>query len=136
MRLKWVSAPRRPPWPLWAVIIVAVWAVLVAVVIAMQAHTGQVFYLCLFKRMTGLPCPGCGAARGAWALLHGEVFAAWNYNPLLFTLLGIWVILLAIRLVFARTIRPEVTPNHRHLALALFMLLVLANWVYLIATGV
>ena len=46
---------------------------------------GQVAFYppCLFHRVTGLECPGCGATRAVYFLLHGEVATAWRQNPLL-----------------------------------------------------
>ena len=38
---------------------------------------------CLFKKMTGLQCPGCGAARASYHLLHGNILSAIDYNILL-----------------------------------------------------
>lgn len=37
---------------------------------------------CLFHRLTGLYCPGCGTGRGIHELLHGNVLGAWRMNPL------------------------------------------------------
>lgn len=36
---------------------------------------------CWFKRLTGAGCPGCGLTRSVIALLHGESFCAWYFNP-------------------------------------------------------
>jgi Protein of unknown function (DUF2752) len=42
------------------------------------------FYpVCLFHRVTGLQCPGCGAQRALYQLAHGHVLAALHFNPLL-----------------------------------------------------
>ena len=35
---------------------------------------------CIFRRLTGLACPGCGGTRAARALLAGDVWAACRYN--------------------------------------------------------
>jgi hypothetical protein len=35
---------------------------------------------CLFKKWTGLNCPGCGSARALHAMLHGHFLQALNYN--------------------------------------------------------
>lgn len=38
---------------------------------------------CLFRRLTGLSCPGCGSQRVAHALLHGDLAGAFRANALL-----------------------------------------------------
>lgn len=38
---------------------------------------------CPFHKYLGLDCPGCGAQRAVYALLHGNVLQAVNYNALL-----------------------------------------------------
>ena len=37
--------------------------------------------LCTFRRMTGIDCPGCGMTRSFISLGHGNIAAAWSYNP-------------------------------------------------------
>jgi hypothetical protein len=37
---------------------------------------------CLLKMTTGWDCPLCGATRMGAAMLHGDVLAAWHFNPL------------------------------------------------------
>jgi hypothetical protein len=37
--------------------------------------------LCMYHRLFGLPCPGCGMTRCGSCLLHGEWARAANYNP-------------------------------------------------------
>lgn len=36
---------------------------------------------CLFHRMTGMNCPGCGMTRAAYAVLHGHFAEAFRLNP-------------------------------------------------------
>ncbi len=36
---------------------------------------------CLFYRLTGLLCPGCGVSRMCMALLRGDWAGAWAANP-------------------------------------------------------
>ncbi len=38
---------------------------------------------CLFRRLTGYDCPGCGTQRAIHAMLHGDFRAAWHYNAAL-----------------------------------------------------
>jgi hypothetical protein len=37
--------------------------------------------LCLSRTWLQLPCPGCGLTRSFIALGHGDLAAAWRYNP-------------------------------------------------------
>jgi hypothetical protein len=41
--------------------------------------------LCMLRRTTALTCPGCGLTRCFISLAHGDLAAAWAYNPA-----GIW----------------------------------------------
>ena len=54
------------------------------------APTASSFYpKCLFKLATGLDCPGCGTTRALYQLLHGNVEAAFRFNPMLFVLFAV-----------------------------------------------
>ncbi len=49
---------------------------------------------CVFRHLTGLPCPGCGLTRSFVMLAHGDVSAGFGYNlmgPVLFTVLAVSV---------------------------------------------
>lgn len=39
---------------------------------------------CVFLKLTGFKCPGCGAQRTLHALLNGQFNQLFSYNPLLF----------------------------------------------------
>lgn len=47
---------------------------------------------CMVHKLTGLYCPGCGAGRASYSLLHGQFYQAFRYNPLLIILLP-WLVL-------------------------------------------
>ena len=42
---------------------------------------GSFYPPCVFHRVTGLLCPGCGATHALQALVHGQFAAAFKYNP-------------------------------------------------------
>ena len=48
---------------------------------------GRGFFPCPILFFTGFYCPGCGATRELYSLLHGEIYQAFRFNPALFILL-------------------------------------------------
>lgn len=44
---------------------------------------------CLFKKLFGINCPGCGLSRAIVALLEGHITEAWHHNALLFVLIPV-----------------------------------------------
>ena len=57
----------------------------------LYATTG-VGFPCPFRALTGWECPLCGGTRLGSALLHGDVAAAFAYNPVVFVSLVLGVI--------------------------------------------
>lgn len=53
---------------------------------------GGLMLACPVRALTGYYCPGCGAGRACYAILHGQWYQAFRYNPLLVIILP-WVIL-------------------------------------------
>lgn len=127
-----VHVTRRPPWPLWAVLVVFVWLGLGATVICLSYHFDHPVRLCLIKRLTGFACPTCGFTRGTLAFLHGHIIRAWLYNPLLFSAFGLFFALTAIRVLFARGVKIILSKQEKTLAWILVILLFFINWAYVI----
>lgn len=48
---------------------------------------------CPSKLLTGYDCPGCGSLRGLHALMHGNIEAAWHFNPAIFFALALLAML-------------------------------------------
>lgn len=38
--------------------------------------------ICVFKTITGLPCPGCGLTRSYLSFFRGDIINAFKYHPL------------------------------------------------------
>lgn len=60
---------------------------------------------CLFNKLTGLYCPGCGTARGLHKLLHGDMLGALRMNCLM---------VLSIPLVIYLAVGVRRRPNAKH----------------------
>jgi Protein of unknown function (DUF2752) len=71
-----------------------------AMVFFFNPSTHGFYPVCLFHSLTGLNCPGCGATRALYALLHGKVRLAVKDNALFMVLvvaLAVWGARLAVR---------------------------------------
>jgi len=117
---------------MWALGVGLLWASLAVGSLALGRTVGISGPQCLFKRLTGVACPTCGATRGCLALLRGQVAAAWLCNPLLFTVAGLTAACLTGRLVFGRQVTLELTKAERRVAVAALLSAFLVNWGYVI----
>jgi hypothetical protein len=67
--------------------VVLLWLTIVAggvCLFVLEPGKSILFPVCPFRALTGFTCPGCGSTRGMHQLLHGNVAAAFELNPLLF----------------------------------------------------
>lgn len=133
MRLE--PAPRLPRAPAWAWLTVLAWAGLVAVAALLERLLGLSLATCMFKRVTGLPCPSCGATRAGLALLGGHPLRALAWNPLLVGLGFLGLGYLAFRAATGLTPRLDLGPAARRWLWGLGALALAANWAYLIRIG-
>lgn len=74
-----------------AAAVIAVIAVIAAVVFYATVDPSSTRWAprCMLRSLTGYDCPGCGLQRAIHALLHGDIAAAWHYNPFLFFILPV-----------------------------------------------
>ena len=61
---------------------------------------------CLFNKLTGLSCPGCGSMRALHAALHGDLLSALDFNALAVLLIP-FLIYSAGRMVSPASVRPD-----------------------------
>ncbi len=117
-----------PSVPLWALLVFALWAAIVALGLRFGDGEGGGLVLCHFKRLTGRPCPSCGSSRGVLAALHGDLVEAWAWNPLVMSVLGILATLTLLRLATAKRLEVELDPPARWLLWSLGLVALAANW--------
>jgi hypothetical protein len=98
------------------------------------APTG--FTGCIFKTVTGYPCPSCGSTRAIRLLIQGDFCGALQMNPLgivsalLLVTVPLWLLYdltFGKHTLFDAYQRFELTVRVRWIA-AILILLVLANW--------
>jgi len=80
------------------------------------AWAEQFYPVCIWNRLTGLYCPGCGTLRAFTALAHFDFGSAFSYNPFLFLLvLPITVYLCTIYIIRAISGRwvPSLLSSHK-----------------------
>lgn len=95
--------------------------------------------LCPLHSFTGIPCPTCGITRGLRCLLHGNLAAAFLFNPLGIALVfgTTLYILYAAVVVIAKLPRLRCEPPSKVAGIFLRIAVILvfaANWIYLIAS--
>jgi hypothetical protein len=93
---------------------------------------------CVFKGLTGLPCPTCGSTRALARLFGLDLAGAVAMNPLatlLAVVMAAWALADLALLPHRRTLKVEMSPRLgnwlRVAALVAFFL----NWVYLLVVG-
>lgn len=111
------------------------WAALVLWALQVARSGGPVFGLCLFKRITGVPCPTCGGTRAVLRAAEGDLPGALLCNPLVVCGLVILSALMALRLIGGRTVSLGLTARQQRIAWLLLAGLLLLNWAYVVALG-
>ena len=93
---------------------------------------------CRFHRLTGWACPSCGATRATLALARGELVAAVSWNPLIavtFATVALAGLAAPLVVVLVRRV-PVMSGGLSAKGWWLLVAMILANWAYLVATGV
>jgi len=99
---------------------------------------GAFFPPCPFRSITGLPCVSCGMTRASYALLSGDLWAAWRLNPLALFLpvlaFATWSYSLAVVVGLWAPLRQSSLSPSAWLTLRLgLVFIVSANWIYLLS---
>ncbi len=95
--------------------------------------------ICIFKNITGYPCPGCGITRGSILLFKGEILESILLNPaaIVVNIMALVAIVLIIRdsvkgtTLFQKLSTQKMNPY----LLILLVVLVILNWIWNIYKG-
>jgi hypothetical protein len=94
--------------------------------------------VCVFKLLTGLPCPTCGGTRALGRLFALDLAGAFAMNPLVAAgaiLLVPWALADLLLLTRGRALDAQAGPKLALFLRAAAVFLVLANWAWLVAAG-
>jgi uncharacterized protein DUF2752 len=99
-------------------------------------HLG--FPVCLFKAMTGLPCPACGTTRALGRLFALDLKGAFAMNPLATAsalVLVPWAIADLVLLTRGRALEADVAPRLGVFLRVAAVVAVVVNWAWLVVSG-
>ena len=94
--------------------------------------------VCLFKRITNIPCPSCGTTRSVLSILNGDFSGAIQWNPFGFIIVAIlilspvWILIDVIshnNTLFRAYNHMEYLIKRKWVAVPL-VLLVILNWIW------
>ena len=94
---------------------------------------------CPFHLITGLPCPTCGATRSGILLSQLQILDAFLTNPLFVIVcfgVGLWALCALALHFFGKRLRFESWNQVKPFIRILLVVVIMANWVYLIIVRV
>lgn len=113
---------------------------LAAASLVVSRFPGHYLPPCWLNRITGMPCPTCGAYRSLRLVSQGRLADAWLMQPLGVSLAGLAVVFSAYSVVVTIGRLPRLrlrfeNRRDRWLTAGAALLAVVANWVYLVTAG-
>jgi hypothetical protein len=91
---------------------------------------------CVFKGLTGLPCPTCGSTRSVVHLAHGDILSALAMNPLTTLCLVAAIVYFIASLMSVAFDLPHINvilaDKEKNVMKAGVVMVLLAQWAYLI----
>lgn len=95
--------------------------------------------LCIFKNMTGVPCPACGSTRATILLFHGEFWKSILINPfgiITSILIIVSIIWMLIDILGSKeTYFPFLKKDWNWKIKTILLLIIMINWIWNIIKG-
>lgn len=124
----------------WVLLGLSLWVLMLAAMLQTAGGTRvvvpiagfQLPELCYARRWLGFECPGCGLTRSFIAIMHGQLAAAWRYNPagiLVFAVVAFQIPYRVWQLSRLRHGLPELNPVWLNLSWAFVGAALLIQWV-------
>ncbi len=91
--------------------------------------------LCLFRKITGTPCPFCFGTRSWVHIMGGDVFAGFAANPLggALLFLDVMVVIYFAVAIFLKSAQlPIQAWMNKKLVLFPLLAIIIANWIYVV----
>jgi len=112
--------------------------VLAAVVVGLLGLDRLALTFCVFKGLTGLPCPTCGSTRAVARLFGFDLAGALAMNPfttVVAVVIAAWALVDLLLIPRGRALRVGVSPTLARLLRIAAFVAFLANWIYLLLAG-
>jgi hypothetical protein len=90
---------------------------------------------CVFKTLTGYPCPTCGSTRVLLDILHFNIVSAFHWNPLVFlagAIFAAWVVYGFYMAFSGKKIQVMLRGKERRCLVLILVVLFVLNWLYLV----
>lgn len=94
---------------------------------------------CTFHKLTGLPCPSCGATRAGIYLGHLQIARSFLENPIYFVLyvsLFFYALNSLVGALFYKNIELQTSKPWKKVILPVLLIAISLNWLYLIMRAV
>jgi hypothetical protein len=113
-------------------IVGAVWFCFVVTAVLLSRRYNTPIEICLFKRITGIPCPTCGSTTGGLLILQGRFLQGWLANPFVYTAVPLIGLHLLFQIVTGYSIRFRYSKRGRLVVTILLIAVILGNWGYIL----
>lgn len=108
------------------------WCSLATVTLLIEKFYGYHFNLCLFRGLTGIPCPFCGGRNTFLLIISGHPVSGVMSNPFAAVMMFLLSFMFLFRLISGKKIAVHFTGAGRRILLAAIIAFFVLSWMYTI----